>query len=163
MIRPFYKFLALILLGMILTQCSDKNSGEYVKEGLEHWNHQQYDSAKKLFLKAIEKDVNNADGYYGLGGIYNYQKKFKDAEQAFKSVLKIDPTHHNAWYSLGYTYELIGNKEESEASYKKYRRLKGKMDSLVDQKKNWNSSFSSFLYLSGWVHAHLPKSIENDM
>ena len=36
MIRSFPKFLALILLGMILTQCSDKNSGEYVKEGLEH-------------------------------------------------------------------------------------------------------------------------------
>ena len=135
MIRPFYKFLALILLGMVLTQCSDKNSGEYVKEGLEHLNHEQYDSAKKLFLKAIEKDVNNADGYYSLGGIYNYEKKFEDAEQAFKSVLKIDPTHHNAWYSLGYTYELMGKKYEAEDSYKKYRRLKGEMDSIMGQKK----------------------------
>ncbi|MDC1122090.1 tetratricopeptide repeat protein [Nitrospinaceae bacterium] len=135
MIRPFYKFLALILLGMILTQCSDKNSGEYVKEGLEHLNHEQYDSAKKFFLKAIEKDANNADGYYSLGGIYNYQKKFEDAEQAFKSVLKIDPTHQNAWYSLGYTYELMGKKYEAEESYKKYRRLKGEMDSIMGQKK----------------------------
>ena len=136
MIRPFYKLLALILLVMILTQCSDKNSGEYVQEGLEHLNHEQYDSAKKAFLKAIEKDANNADGYYSLGGIYNYQKKFKDAEQVFKSVLKIDPTHHNAWYSLGYTYELMGKKDEAEASYKKYRRLKGKMDSLMSQKEH---------------------------
>ena len=134
MIRPFYKFLALILLGMVLTQCSDKNSGEYVKEGLEHLNHEQYDSAKKFFLKAIEKDANNADGYYSLGGIYNYQKKFEDAEQAFKSVLKIDPTHHNAWYSLGYTYELMGKKDEAEESYKKYRRLKGEMNSIMGQK-----------------------------
>jgi tetratricopeptide (TPR) repeat protein len=136
MIRPFYKFLALILLGMILTQCSDKNSGEYVKEGLEHLNHEQYDTAKKLFLKAIEKNANNADGYYSLGGIYNYQKKFEDAEQAFKSVLKIDPTHHNAWYSLGYTYELMGKKDEAEESYKKYRRLKGEMDTIMGQKKS---------------------------
>ena len=136
MIRPFYKFLALILLGMILTQCSDKNSGEYVKEGLEHLNHEQYKSAKKLFLKAIEKDANNADGYYSLGGIYNYEKKFEDAEQAFKSVLKIDPTHHNAWYSLGYTYELMGKKDEAEESYKKYRRLKGEMDTIMGQKKH---------------------------
>jgi tetratricopeptide (TPR) repeat protein len=136
MIRPLYKFLALILLGMILTQCSDKNSGEYVKEGLEHLSHQQYDPAKKAFLKAIEKDANNADGYYSLGGIYNYQKKFDDAEQAFKSVLKIDPTHHNAWYSLGYTYELMGKKEEAEESYKKYRRLKGEMDSIMSQEKH---------------------------
>ena len=136
MIRSFCKFLALILLGMILTQCSDKKSDEYVQEGLEYLNKEQYDSAQEAFLKAIEKDVNNADGYYGLGGIYNYQKKFKDAEQAFKSVLKIDPTHHNAWYSLGYTYELMGNKDESEESYKKYRRLKGEMDSLINQEKH---------------------------
>jgi len=136
MIHSFCKFLALILLGMILTQCSDKKSDEYVQEGLEYLNKEQYDSAQEAFLKAIEKDVNNADGYYGLGGIYNYQKKFKDAEQAFKSVLKIDPTHHNAWYSLGYTYELMGNKDESEESYKKYRRLKGEMDSLMNQEKH---------------------------
>lgn len=136
MIRSFPKFLALILLGMILTQCSDKSSGEYVQEGLEHLKHEEYDSAKDSFLKAIEKDAKNADGYYNLGGIYNYEKKFPDAEQAFKSVLKIDPTHHNGWYSLGYTYELMGNKEESEASYEKYRRLKGKMDSLMDPEKH---------------------------
>jgi tetratricopeptide (TPR) repeat protein len=136
MISPFYKFLALILLVMILNQCSDKKSDEYVQEGLEYLNKELYDSAQEAFLKAIEKDANNVDGYYSLGGIYNYQKKFKDAEQAFKSVLKIDPTNHNAWYSLGYTYELMGNKDEAEESYKKYRRLKGKMDSLMNQEKH---------------------------
>jgi tetratricopeptide (TPR) repeat protein len=136
MIRSFHKFFALILLVMILTQCSDKKSGEYVQEGLEHLSHEQYDSAHKAFLKAIEKDANNADGYYSLGGIYNYQKKFTEAEQAFKSVLKIDPTHHNAWYSLGYTYELMGKKDEAEEHYKKYRRLKGEMDSLMNQEKH---------------------------
>jgi tetratricopeptide (TPR) repeat protein len=136
MIRHSVKILSLLLLVMILTQCSDKNSGEYVQEGLELLKHEEYDSAQKAFLKAIEKDANNADGYYSLGGIYNYQKKFNDAEQAFKSVLKIDPTHHNAWYSLGYTYELMGKKDEAEANYKKYRRLKGKIDSLMDPKKH---------------------------
>lgn len=136
MARHFVKFLILLLLTMILTQCSDKSSREYVQEGLEHLKHEEYDSAKKSFLKAIEKDANNADGYYNLGGIYNYQKKFDDAEQAFKSVLKIDPTHHNGWYSLGYTYELMGKKDEAEESYKKYRRLKGKMDSIMSQEKH---------------------------
>ena len=136
MTRLFHKILTLILFVMILTQCSDKNSGEYVQEGLEHLNHEQYDSARKSFLKAIEKDTNNAEGYYGLGGIYNFQKKYKEAEQAFKSVLKIDPTHHNAWYSLGYTYELMGKKDEAEESFKKYRRLKGEIDSLMSQEKH---------------------------
>ena len=132
----FHKILASILFVLILTQCSDKNSGEYVQEGLEHLNHEQYDSARESFLKAIENDAKNPEAYYGLGGIYNYQKKFEKAERAFKSVLKIDPTHHNAWYSLGFTYELMGKKEEAEESYKKYRRLKGKIDSLMNQENH---------------------------
>lgn len=136
MTRRFLKILTLILFVLILTQCSDKNSGEYVQEGLDHLNHEEYDSARKSFLKAIEKDPNNANGYYNLGGIYNYQKKFNEAEKAFKSVLKIDPTHHNAWYSLGFTYELMGKKDEAEESYTKYRRLKGEIDSLMSQEKH---------------------------
>jgi len=131
-ISHFHKILTLILCVLILTQCSEKNSREYVKEGLEHLNNEQYDAARKSFLQAIEKDVNNAEGYYGLGGIYNYEKNFEEAERAFKAVLKIDPTHHNAWYSLGFTYELMGKKDDAEESYKKYRRLKGKIDSLIN-------------------------------
>ena len=136
LVRHFHKILTLMLVVLILTQCSEKNSGEYVKEGLEHLNHEQYDSARKSFLKAIEKDASNVEGYYGLGGIYNYKKKFKEAERAFKMVLKIDPTHHNAWYSLGFTYELMGKKDEAEESYKKYRRLKQEIDSLMNQEKH---------------------------
>ena len=136
MALPLRKILTLILFALILIQCSEKNSEEYIQEGLEYLKHEQYDSARKSFLNAVEKDPNNSDGYYSLGGIYNYQKKFKKAERAFKSVLKIDPTHHNAWYSLGFTYELMGQKEKAEESYKKYHRLKRKIDSLVSQKKN---------------------------
>ena len=136
LVRHFHKILTLILFVLILTQCSEKNSREYVKEGREHLNNEQYDSARKSFLKAIEKDANNAEGYYGLGGIYNYEKNFEEAERAFKAVLKIDPTHHNAWYSLGFTYELMGKKDEAEESYKKYRRLKGEIVSLINQENH---------------------------
>ena len=132
----FLKILTLILFALILIQCSEKNSEEYVQEGLEFLKHEQYDSARESFLQAIEKDANNSEGYYSLGGIYNYQKKFKKAEQAFKSVLKIDPTPHNAWYSLGFTYELMGQKEEAEESYKKHHGLKEKMDLFISQEKH---------------------------
>ena len=136
MATRFPKFLVLVILMFILTQCSDKNSDEYIQDGLDLLGKEAYDSARTSFLKAIEKDVNNTKGYYGLGGIYNYQKNYQEAEKAFQTVLKIDPTHQNAWYSLGYTYELMGRKDEAEASYKKYRRLKEKMDSLMNQEKH---------------------------
>ena len=133
----FRKILSLILFVLILIQCGEKNSEEYVQEGLKYLKNEQYDSARISFLKALKKDSNNLQGYYSLGGIYNYQKKFNKAEKAFKTVLKIDPTHHNAWYSLGFTYELMNKKEKAEDSYKKYHRLKKKMDSLVSQEKYW--------------------------
>ena len=136
MAHRFLKILALTILVLILTQCSDKKSDEYLQHGLDYLAKEHSDSARTSFIKAVEKDINNAKGYYGLGGIYNYQKKYQDAEKAFKTVLKIDPTHQNAWYSLGYTYELMGRKNEAEESYKKYRRLKGKMDSLMSQEKH---------------------------
>ena len=70
MMLPFHKILTLILFALILIQCSEKNSAEYVQEGLEYLKHQKYDSARESFLKAIEKDSNNSEGYYSLGGIY---------------------------------------------------------------------------------------------
>ena len=76
MTLPFRKILTLILFVLILIQCGEKNSEEYLQEGLEYLKHEQYDSARESFLKAIEKDANNSEGYYGLGGIYNYQKKY---------------------------------------------------------------------------------------
>ncbi len=132
----FFKLSALLFLTMILTQCTEKTSAEYVQEGLESMRSEQIDKAGEAFLKAVEKDPNSVEGHYGLGGVYNFQKKLTEAEQEFKTVLKIDPIHINAIYSLGYTYELMGNKEKAEESYIKYRRLKGKMDSLMDPEKN---------------------------
>ena len=133
--KQFLKFFAILFMGMILTQCGNKNSKEYVQEGIEHTKQGRFNSAKESFINAIEKDPKNIGGYYGLGGIYNLEKKYDDAKEAFKSVIQLDPTHFDAWYSLGYTYELMGKKEDAEKSYEKYRRLKGKLDSIMNKEK----------------------------
>ena len=133
--KQFLKFFAILFMGMILTQCGNKNSKEYVQEGIEHTKQGRFNSAKESFINAIEKDPKNIGGYYGLGGIYNLEKKYDDAEKAFKSVIQLDPTHFDAWYSLGYTYEMMGKKEDAEKSYEKYRRLKGKLDSIMNKEK----------------------------
>ncbi len=164
-LKPLLKCFAIILTGLILTQCGEKTSAQYVQEGIEYSKQGRYHSAGESFLKAVEKDPKNIDGHYGLGGIYNLEKKYGDAEKAFKSAIQLDPTHYNAWYSLGYTYELMGDSgcqalamlkgyekyrkaedsecqalvmflaEAAEKSYEKYRRLKGKMDSIMNKEK----------------------------
>jgi Tfp pilus assembly protein PilF len=135
-LKLLMKCFALIFISIILTQCGNKNSAEYVQEGIEYSKQGHYGNAKESFLNAIEKDSKNIDGHYGLGGMYNLEKKYDDAEKAFKTAIQLDPTHFNSWYSLGYTYELMGKKEEAEKSYEKYRQLKGKMDSIMNKEKS---------------------------
>ncbi len=119
---------------MFLTQCSDnKSSFEYVEEGIQFTDFQQYDQAIGSFLKAIEKDPKNPRAYYGLGGIYNYKKRFPEAAEQFKKALLLDPTYFNAHYSLGFTYENMGKKEEAEKEYEIYKDLKMKMDKLLNE------------------------------
>ncbi len=132
----YLKSFIIILTGLILTQCGENKSAQYyVQEGIEFSNAGQYDKAGESFLNAVKKDPKNLEGHYGLGGIYNLEKKYEQAEKAFKTAIQLDPTHYNSWYSLGYTYELMGKKEEAEKSFEKYRRLKGEMDSILNKDK----------------------------
>ena len=133
------KFVALIFTVLILTQCGEKKTARfYVQEGIEYSNQGHYSKAGESFLKAVEEDPKNLEGHYGLGGIYNLEKKYVDAEKSFMSAIQLDPTHYNAWYSLGYTYELMGKKEDAEKSYEKYHRLKEQMDSIMNMKNSWD-------------------------
>jgi len=129
--RPL-KLIFLLLLPLVIAHCdgSEKKNADHVLQGIEYTNQQKYDKAVESFLKAIEKNPKNPEGYYGLGGMYNYKKMYPDAEQAFKKAIRLDPTHFNAHYSLGYTYELMGRKDDSEKEYQRYRDLKKKFDTL---------------------------------
>ncbi len=127
------KLICLLLLPLFILNCGDAEvkNADYVKQGIEYTNQQKYDKAVESFLKAIEKNPKNPEGYYGLGGMYNYKKMFAEAEKAFLTAIRLDPTHYNAHYSLGFTYELMGRKEESDKEYQRYRDLKKKFDALV--------------------------------
>ena len=133
--RTLFTLCLLTLLALILPQCSDKNSDDYYREGLAQIEKQDYDSAEEAFQKAIEKNPKNPNGHYGLGGIHNFRKKYDLAEQAFITTLRIDPTFVDAHFSLGYTYEQMGQKEKAEREYATYRRLKKKMEHILNEEK----------------------------
>jgi len=131
----FLKPVFLLLLFFTLSNCgeAENKNVDHVKQGIEYTKQQKYDKAVESFLKAIEKNPKNPEGYYGLGGMYNYKKMFSEAEQAFKTSIRLDPTHFNAHYSLGYTYELMGKKDAAEKEYQRYRDLKKKFDALTEE------------------------------
>ena len=128
-----YRLPTLLIFLLILPQCAEKSSSDYVKEGYQYIEQQEYSKAENSFLNAIEKDPGNADGFYGLGGILNNNKKYDKAIEAFQKVLTLDPTHYNAYYSLGYSQEQMGDKKEAEKNYQTFKRLKKKMEKILNE------------------------------
>lgn len=127
----FLYFLGLALLLVILPQCSDKKSNEYVQEGNDFIESQDFQRAELSFKQALEKNPKNAEAHYGLGGLYNYQGRYEEAESAFKTALRFDPAHMDAHYSLGYTYEQMGEMEKAEKEKQIYERQKKRYDKFL--------------------------------
>lgn len=127
----FSRVLGLALLLVILPQCTDKKSSEYVQEGIDFIEAQDFQRAEISFKQALEKNPQNAEAHYGLGGIYNYQGRYKEAEEAFKTALRLDPAQMDAHFSLGYTYEQMGEMEKAEKEKKIYARQKKLYDKFL--------------------------------
>lgn len=133
--RRFRSLLWIFFLLLILPQCSDKNSTDYVKEGFQYIEDQNFNGAETSFKRALSKNPKNPQAHYGLGGIYNAQARYPEAEEAFKIALRNDPTHVDAHFSLGYTYEQMGNVELAEKHFKMYKRLKAKYAKMMNEGK----------------------------
>ena len=64
--------------------------------GQIYLEEENYDDAKKEFETILEKDINNADAYYGLGVIYEKQGELVKARAEWRKALRIDVNHQNA-------------------------------------------------------------------
>lgn len=129
--QRFRIFAILTTTLLILAQCSEKTSTQYVREGLEHLKKAHYEDALLSYQKAAQSDPKNPDAWYGIGGVYNQKEKYELAETSFLKTLKIDPTYVDAYYSLGYTYEMMGRKKEAQQYFEKYRSLSKKLNRLL--------------------------------
>ncbi len=125
------RFTFLVWAIVLLPQCTEKQSGDLVQEGIHYTDQENYPKAMASFLLAIEKDPKNSKAYFALGGIYNYQKQHDKAAEVFKKAIDLDPAYYDAHYGLGYTYDLLDKKEEAKEEYQKYKDLKMKLDTLV--------------------------------
>jgi Tfp pilus assembly protein PilF len=141
--KPFFfkkltRLVFLIVCGLILSQCAEKTSKQYVEEGMKFTRNEEYGRALESFLHAIDKDKSNPQAYYGLGGIYNVQQSYAQAVAVFQTAVQLDPTFMDAYYSLGYSFEMLGNKDEAKINYDRYHALKGKFDKYMEKERNKN-------------------------
>ena len=132
--QRFKAFAFLAATCLILVQCTQKTSVQYVQEGLEYLKKARYDDALFAYQNAAQANSKNPDAYYGMGGVYNQKEQYDLAEKAFLKTLQYDPTYVDAYFSLGYTYEMSGKKEEAQKYYEKYRSLGKKLNRLLEKK-----------------------------
>ena len=81
-----------------------KSSKAYTKRGVRYMWKQDFISAEKDFLMALEIDPNNAEAHDDLGVIYARKKDYQKAVTHFSATASIDPScakaHHNLAISL---------------------------------------------------------------
>jgi tetratricopeptide (TPR) repeat protein len=73
-----------------------------MQRGMGALNKNQYEAAKKIFTKVLQKAPGNPDVYYFLGVAELGLQHINVAGEEFRHALSLDPNHELALVSLGY-------------------------------------------------------------
>jgi Ca-activated chloride channel homolog len=103
------------------------------REGVTHYNHEEYDQAAAKFQASQLEQSDNPDVAYNLANSLYRLGRYEEAVEAYKKVLaeKTPPTlKQKSYYNMGNAYYRIGYMEESIDAYKKALELNsGDIDS----------------------------------
>ncbi len=105
-------------IGILLEQFPDDKRVHYFA-GLHFDRINDYPSALKHFLKAVELDKNFAAAYNMTGYAHSDMGYYDAAAEAFKSYIKLIPDSPNPYDSYGELLLKIGKYDESIEQYKK--------------------------------------------
>lgn len=79
-----------------------------------HRQRQRFDTAKRLFREALDKNLLNYQAWLGLGVLYAQQGEAALAEDHYHIALNIQPTFTSALINLGSLYTKQGRLKEAE-------------------------------------------------
>ena len=102
------------------TTAPGDSAAAYVKQGKEYSDKHDYPKAIEAYQRALALDANNADAYFGLGGVLYELKRFAEALDPLQRAVRLRPDDNNALWVLGMTYVELGNKQ---AALRIYRTL----------------------------------------
>jgi tetratricopeptide (TPR) repeat protein len=120
MVRLITMLLLLALLG-----CGGENPEKYLREGVAHFQKQEYDQAIASYEKAIKLEPKAAAAYNLLGMAYRFkynQTGNPDWRQkeiaAFQKAIEVDPKFWMALINLGATYYYMGERAKAAPLFK---------------------------------------------
>jgi len=88
---------------------------------LVYWPSKLYAGDIETYKQEVEKNPDDAQAHYNLGGAYYYTyflENYKKAIESYKQAIRIDPDHADFHVSLGFVYNRLGKYEEAIAAYK---------------------------------------------
>ncbi|MDH7911334.1 tetratricopeptide repeat protein [Winogradskyella sp. SYSU M77433] len=111
--RPYR--LVIISICLLLFNCG--SSAKLTERGFKKLEKEEYPKANELFRKALEKNRNNSNAYYGLGKLAYEKKEYIDAISLFDEA--INQGNEKAIKDRGFSYYSIALKEYSNSHFKK--------------------------------------------
>ena len=94
-----------------------------MQRGMGALNKNQYEAARKIFAKVLQKAPGNPDVYYFLGVAELGLKHIEVAGEDFRHALSLDPNHELALVSLGYLQLQSGAPADAIVSLEKAASL----------------------------------------
>lgn len=100
-------------IGVKKVYSNDSSAQKYIDDGKNSKYQKEYLKAEHSFIKALERDPGNKDGYVQLSKLYIEEKRFDEAEMIILKALK--NTCNDEQIMLLLSDVLIGRKEPEKA------------------------------------------------
>lgn len=130
--KPLKKILPVIVFVSVLSVCwlnnplivEAKTLSSSVKSGINAFDEQNYQQAKKHFIDAQLEDPENQKLYYNIGAAAYMNKEYDQAKTNFQQALESDDKNlrHYAGYNLANTHYRLGNFEDAIKEYENILR-----------------------------------------
>lgn len=110
----------LISLMFLTVFCNPTSSKKMHKQGLKLYHSFEYDRAREVFEKALEKYPDQYVIWKDLGNIYlTGYEDYGKAEECYQKALAIKPDYPNAQHNIALILEKEGKLEPALAQFKK--------------------------------------------
>lgn len=94
----------------------------------EHRRANQMDEAEKSYVEIISLEPKNVSAYIGLGKVYFYEDKFKEAEETMRHVVEnLDQRAELGWAFLGRALKEQGKWADAALAFREALKIDGEM------------------------------------
>jgi len=108
----------------------DRSTG-YLKCGLDHLKHNNFQTAIEKFSLAIEADPDFSEAFNQRAIAYYLAERYDESIRDCRHVLSLMPQHFGAMAGMGHCYAHIGNMAEAARYYEKSLVVNPRQDCIA--------------------------------